>query len=65
MKIQVRGFFQKGKMKTFAKIFGWIGFGATAIAPYIGGKWGGILGTVGAIAGGSAIHAASKTSDNG
>lgn len=52
-------------MKTFAKIFGWIGFGATAIAPYIGGKWGGILGTVGAIAGGSAIHAASKTSDNG
>ena len=51
-------------MKLFAKIFGWIGFGATAVAPYIGGKWGGIIGAIGVVAGGSAIHAASKTSDS-
>ena len=53
-------------MKTFAKIFGWIGFGATSLAPFLGqGKLGTVVAIVGAIAGGTGIHAASKTSDAG
>lgn len=50
-------------MKTFAKILGWVGFGATAVSHYLPGRWGGIVSIIGAVAGGAGVHAAAKTSD--